>query len=89
MEVEVFGIEAGEQHVDDDGDVDLVRGWPVGVWPLVVALAGFEEVFDTGFRDDRRGSMTDRSVADGLWGHADGVRNGRLMGGGLIPSPMR
>ena len=22
--VEVFGVEAGEQHVDDDGDVDLL-----------------------------------------------------------------
>jgi hypothetical protein len=24
--VQVFGIEAGEQHVDHDGDVDLLRG---------------------------------------------------------------
>jgi hypothetical protein len=23
--VEVFGVEAGEQHVHDDGDVDLLR----------------------------------------------------------------
>ena len=30
--VQVFGIEAGEQHVHDDGDVDFLRGGVVGSW---------------------------------------------------------
>ena len=34
--VQVFGIEAGEQHVHDDGDVDLLRVGQVGIGELLV-----------------------------------------------------
>ena len=34
--VQVFGIEAGEQHVYDDGDIDLLRVWQVGIGPLLI-----------------------------------------------------
>jgi len=34
--VEVLGVETGEQHVHDEGDVDLLRGRQVGVGPLLV-----------------------------------------------------
>jgi hypothetical protein len=34
--VQVFGIEAGEQHVYDDGDVDFLRVRVVGIGPLLV-----------------------------------------------------
>lgn len=34
--VEVFRIEAGEKHIDNDRDVDLLCGWVVGVRPLLV-----------------------------------------------------
>ena len=34
--VQVFGIEAGEQHVHHNGNVDLLRGGIVGVRPLLV-----------------------------------------------------
>ncbi|SMH65925.1 protein of unknown function [Acidithiobacillus ferrivorans] len=34
--VQKLGIEAGEQHVHDDGDVDLLRSRVVGIRPLLV-----------------------------------------------------
>jgi hypothetical protein len=34
--VQELGIEAGEQHVHDDGDVDLLRRGVVGIGPLLV-----------------------------------------------------
>ena len=34
--VQELGIEAGEQHVHDDGDIDLLRGRIVGIRPLLV-----------------------------------------------------
>jgi hypothetical protein len=34
--VQELGIEAGEQHVHHDGDVDLLRGRVVGIGPLLV-----------------------------------------------------
>ena len=47
--VEVLGVEAGQEHVDDDGDVDLLRAlfWEVAVGVLLV-LDAFLDVLVVG-----------------------------------------